>query len=400
MKNKKGFTLVEIIVCITVIVLITTISFVSKNYLKKKQINDLLIEMQSKIYEAVNVYLETKDVVNTNLYDNGNAVVIPLNVLVKEGYIDLNNLNVDNHYVLSVLGSTVKESSCIDTTLVGSWEKENDTIIYLCTNVEIPLNEINSKFTELETRITNIENILNTLNSNNIKKSDLTNVDGYYYAQGANPNNYVKIKNNGYESIWRIVSISNDNIVLIGTEEKLLVAYKDYFSLSLYNNVLREFGEDSDKPLNINYINDTYIERTKYYWEFSYDAGHGGVDIAYFSKEYNSYLGLPNYSNLINSKSIDGSYLIKILETYNAYIGYSSTNGNDGKIAKFDNSSGVDYDLYGPRMYFDGNIYSNKNVMPLITLKKCVNIKKDTSCSNKNKSGSENCPFSLDYSSC
>ena len=58
--NKRGFTLIEIIICLVLIVGIGTASIFGIRTINNNITRKELTEIQDKIYEAVNIYIETK----------------------------------------------------------------------------------------------------------------------------------------------------------------------------------------------------------------------------------------------------------------------------------------------------------------------------------------------------
>lgn len=132
--KKKGFTLIEIIISISVITLIGVASIVGVRLVNKSIKNNKLEDISDKIKEAVSVYVETNENVKQQLYSNNNGIYVPLNVLKNEGLIDFQDIKItDKDYVLTMLGSSSSDGACVDTTTIGSWEDGNKTI-YLCTD--------------------------------------------------------------------------------------------------------------------------------------------------------------------------------------------------------------------------------------------------------------------------
>ena len=80
--KKKGFTLIEIIICITLLTLISTISFVLIR--KKENNNDKINEV---IYNSANVYFDLNEVY-TKILNTNNESYIKINDLINEGLID------------------------------------------------------------------------------------------------------------------------------------------------------------------------------------------------------------------------------------------------------------------------------------------------------------------------
>ena len=67
--NKRGFTLIEIIICLVFIVGIGTVSTII--VVKNNNYNDKLVEITKKIVDAANVYINIEKDGNGNTYQNG-----------------------------------------------------------------------------------------------------------------------------------------------------------------------------------------------------------------------------------------------------------------------------------------------------------------------------------------
>ena len=210
--KKRGFTLIEIIISISLIAIIGTISIVSIISLRKAKVENLLESNSKVLNNALEVYLEKHPEVTNNVNNNFKGAVVTLQVLKDEGLIDIKGLSdknyKENYYFLSnsVLadGNKVDESKCENNILslqtVTSWNLNNlnpEQIIYICP----------------------------TSGSGNTT-TDLVNVKNYV-AKGENPNNYVElsVKSDNtqwawwpYDSstnLWRIVSIEDGKIKLM-----------------------------------------------------------------------------------------------------------------------------------------------------------------------------------------
>ena len=58
MRNNKGFTIIEIIICISLLVVIGVGSFISIRVVNNKIKNDKLEKIQDRIMNAVEVYID------------------------------------------------------------------------------------------------------------------------------------------------------------------------------------------------------------------------------------------------------------------------------------------------------------------------------------------------------
>lgn len=106
-KRKSGFTLIEIIICISLLALIGVGCFIGIRIANNKIKINNLERMQEKIMNAVDVYIESNENVKMQLYENNNGVVIPLNTLQNEGIIDFDGIidKKDDDYVVAVLAT-------------------------------------------------------------------------------------------------------------------------------------------------------------------------------------------------------------------------------------------------------------------------------------------------------
>lgn len=142
--KKKGFTLVEIIICIALIAVIGTFSVVSVNKaMNIKGEAKLLENNASNFRDALEVYLSTHTEVLENVNNNAKAAVVSLELLKNEGLIK-DNLDIDyknNYFTLAnaVLmppdGDGSDEcSDQIEIKTFASWELDDDAteVVYIC----------------------------------------------------------------------------------------------------------------------------------------------------------------------------------------------------------------------------------------------------------------------------
>ena len=95
MKNKKGFTLIEIIICIGVLAVVGVVSFVGMNYVSNNIRINKLKDIEDEILTAAKVYLETNNEANDRVFLKKQGVIVPLKVLVNEGLLDLTLTDLD-----------------------------------------------------------------------------------------------------------------------------------------------------------------------------------------------------------------------------------------------------------------------------------------------------------------
>ena len=211
MKN-KGFTLIEIIICISLLTLVGTISIISIVKLTKIKTADLLEKNSRVLNNALEVYLDKHPEITNNVNDNFEGAIVTLEVLKNDGLIDIKGLPKKeykkNYFLLSktniVLSGKFKgNDSCGDNLLrvasIASWNVNTDEVVYICPT------ESNSVSEEI------------------INKKD-------FVAKGENPNNYVEFKvnptlndswsnwSNKNTNLWRIISIQDGIIKLVYSE--------------------------------------------------------------------------------------------------------------------------------------------------------------------------------------
>lgn len=143
MKNRKGFTLIEIIICIGIIAIISLTSIVGFNLISKNIRITKLKEIEDDILTAAKIYLETNDEANANLYQKKNGVILPLTVLVNEGLLDLTTTDLDlndvsDEYVVTALSNSGggTDDGCIDLRMVTSWDEESNDPLYICSRAD------------------------------------------------------------------------------------------------------------------------------------------------------------------------------------------------------------------------------------------------------------------------
>ena len=204
MKNKKGFTLIEIIMCIVLIVVIGTASFFGVKTIRKNIKYNKLEDFSELILNAVSIYIENNAEAKEQLYSSKNGVLVPLNVLKNEGLIDFLDIEItDEDYVITMLGSSSSSGACIDTTTIGSWEDGNKTI-YLCTD---------------SSGNTNISSV--GFSGNNLSLTSKNRVYFYTNYLGTNygieasgeakTNNYIKFS----EKVYKIYYIDRDDSLVL-----------------------------------------------------------------------------------------------------------------------------------------------------------------------------------------
>lgn len=193
--NKKGFTLIEIIICISLITIIGTASFFGIKLVSKNITINKLEQIKDKILTATEVYIETNKETYNKLYNEKNGVMIPLNVLVNEGFLDttgtkLDDKELENNYVISMLSGD-PSGECVDIKTITSWNETSNEPLYICVD-----SSGNSNLA-----------IIDPKDTSNINKASKE----YFYYYGANPANYIKYNN----KVFRILVINPDDSLVL-----------------------------------------------------------------------------------------------------------------------------------------------------------------------------------------
>lgn len=196
---RRGFTLVEIIISIGLIVLIGTISIFSFNLINKHNKEKTLESMSETIFNAVNVYLESNSDIKNQLYNNKNGLKIPLTTLENSGLVDFGELSDDldsEDFVVTMLGSTnPNDDTCANTYTAKSWNITSGETIYIC--------EKSNGSQNLVTVAGQADNL-----------SKVTREP--YIFKGNNPRNYIKYSGN----LYRIMYIDIDDSLMLYSNNK------------------------------------------------------------------------------------------------------------------------------------------------------------------------------------
>ncbi len=93
MKNKKGFTLVEMLAVVTILALATSSSIINIQKIskesKEKRYNDVINE----IVMATDVYINNNDALRKSILNNNTKVCTRIYTLQNEGYINSDIIN-------------------------------------------------------------------------------------------------------------------------------------------------------------------------------------------------------------------------------------------------------------------------------------------------------------------
>ena len=92
---KKGFSLVEIIISISLILVIGMCAFIGFNVIQKNNKIKTLESMNDQILSAANLYIETNTEIKDKLFTSANGLKIPLTTLENAGLVDFQKLDID-----------------------------------------------------------------------------------------------------------------------------------------------------------------------------------------------------------------------------------------------------------------------------------------------------------------
>lgn len=187
MKDKRGFTLVELLATIAILAILAVIATVSVESILNRGKNDA-IEIQDELVEAA-----AKQYAVDNLNVCSISCSISIGELISQGYMNEDksgNLNMNEIIYITMNQDkfVIEESNVLTDKILG---KNNENVIDKAPNFN-----------------------KTTSTDNGIYKS--TDAQGTtYYFRGAVTNNYVKFAN----MIWRIVRINGDGSIRIILEE-------------------------------------------------------------------------------------------------------------------------------------------------------------------------------------
>ncbi len=509
MNKKRGFTLIEIIICIALIAIIsTTMTFVVIKSNKNKQIKTL--ENNNKILEnALEVYLENHEEIQTNLENNAKGAIVTLEVLKNEGLIDEKQFKgvelKKNYFFLSYSMLDTKENTDCDNnviplSIVKNWNVDTDKVVYICPRTDSGTSDTSSSDT-------NKSSVINQYGNS-----------GYYIAKGSNPNNWVKFEvtagnsntdlayfpNDEDKDLWRIVSIdenggiklvynkdvkSNNQLIYTNysekdkgyegkkiTEDKIYTylgttndkcnsdgskcffPYSYVYSVPMYyyfkafyklkapysfnlekNNTCTYGKKDAIGDCDYNsdttiyryntldgwtildiydsgiYNNEQYNNNSKLsylYKNINYKEWLDNIDTYYYYNKSGNIFDL-DFSNTTKTKfstltinDVEGSTLMGkswlynystisgISNTYLVNLSGGSSSGvvNVGQATTFCNNSNGCYNNFSPHAF----TLNTSSYYPVIILKSNVKLK-ESNCNSKNKIGSKNCPYTLEW---
>ena len=256
--KKKGFTLIEIIICVVLLTLITTTSVITINSARKNDSVRKLQNVTDNLTNALKVYIELNSEIEENLILNTKAAVVTLETLKNEGLIEENIINPSTgtefdykkSYFTLLEGTSGEiplagESYDCNLDLVGievitSWNLNNlntNDVIYIC-----PRKDYKADIDSLKTSVSDISSRLDAIESSGGYAGGGSGSSGdvkedfkiatlfdelTYTAKGTNPNNYVEFEvvsdntkmayfeDSEDKNLWRIVTINSNNQIQI-----------------------------------------------------------------------------------------------------------------------------------------------------------------------------------------
>lgn len=232
--NKKGFTLIEIIVVLIIITIIGVGSFVGVRVYN----NNKTKNFYSQFDDALSVYLAEHPEVYNNLSDNVEGAVVTLTVLknaglIKDNIVDLdgNKLDYDNNYYVLSNAVEVKDSSEADCTgqvaisVLSSWgdlknKVDTSDILYICPKENSNNDDINSTLEEYYKYILDLQVRIGKLEAR-------TTGEVHYYT-GESPKNWVQLNvksENTKFAYWPKDANQNKWRIVYSTENEALLIY-------------------------------------------------------------------------------------------------------------------------------------------------------------------------------
>ncbi len=424
--NRKGFTLIEIIISITLIVLIGASSVFIVMHNKN-------VETDKKL-EA----LKNEGLIDDNIIDPN----------TKEKIDYKNNYYVIADAVLLAEGESPTENTCDNTVKIEafkSWELKNSEYesFYICpkdySGLKADVEGLKDAVSDLQTRVDKLEG----------GTSFTPLLQDGYIAKGSNPNNWVifdvnhdssKVTTFGTgadQDLWRILSYDGGVLKLVyhdfaTTKNSLLykgtgkTCVKTNSSITHYKNLdpnkpddLYRYLNDTDwsyfelleeekyenkkETLAAQIVNKNYIEKTNYYYD--YDTSNKITT----SNPRKQTLGTLSVADVNSTKSGATSWIPTPFisgwrygdgwsSSYKYIVIISATNysvDNNGKI--------TDTDYVWKDSWVKGTYeascgafhYGGSNYLPVVTLKDKVKLVKNDSCATGATQGSKSCPFKL-----
>lgn len=307
MKN-KGFTLVEIIVCLVLITLIGTISVISINSSNKKEKEEA--KLISIVTNAANVYYSMNNDLKQKLKDNYGYLVVSIEDLKNNGYLDKN-------YV--VPNSDDKDYSKV---VIIERDISNDYRLLSNDNDEIGYIDYIYPYEENDPFIINLEDL--TIENFEIKKLECTSglTDGKLeYLDEKYEKQYAE----NFEC--KYYKYNNDDLTIENNDiNKSSLLSGNYMMKYIINKNNKEITKDrmliiNDEPNFALYINDNQYKTKNYYFnsdvKLSIKDLKDGTHELYIKSQNDSDFSTENYillknENINTTKTFEGGLTYKI----------------------------------------------------------------------------------------
>lgn len=398
--NKKGFTLIEIIVAIILMISISIVSIIGGNVLNNNKEGNLLEKNSSNFKNALEIYLTENPNIINNINDNVKTAVVSLEILKNEGLIK-DNLDINyknNYFTLSnaiLLNEDTTEEKAneecknqIELKTFASWEidKNSSEIIYICPKEsDSNYDDITNGIDELLKRIEALEK--QNGNQKNIYKGELVNNYVYFNVDSKRENSSKAFWPETNKNLWRIYSYygedgSNNNIKLVYSQP--VEINNDYITVE-YETLSDTFYKYNATTGEYIYINRTSAKRLtncsyngrmvynldgKYYiWQDNYGKASKKRRVVEEYTEsvseyipntftctkntlntynYNEFTTIADESGLYNQNSMKGHLLNNIkykdwIDLYPYYTNYVTISDEDAKV----NYGSVKYEKIG-----------------------------------------------------
>lgn len=305
--KKKGFTLIEIIICIALIAVIGTVSVVSVNKaMSVKGEAKILEKNEPNFRDALEVYLSTHTEVLENVNDNVKAAVVSLELLKNEGLIS-EDLGIDyknNYFTLTnaVLLEDTEDLSDVELKDVcanqieiktfASWELNDDAteVVYVCPREGDGGDGGEGDLTELKERLENLETAISLI--------DLGNNNWVLFDVNSQTDKMVSWPDNNNQDKWSII---NTNV----SSKQLKLLY----SQNLVTDNSKSFGNSEIQYATEDFC-DSFYSRNSFSSRYQLELDKSKVK--YWDMSKNSYSGYESYDLIMEYEG--KSYIVDIYE--------------------------------------------------------------------------------------
>jgi len=374
---KKGFTIIEIIISIGIILVVgTSVVFFTINKKDEKK------ELTNRILTAANLYLDVEIDDNGNTYRSGinlggQGVVIPVKDLVDAGYVTSEDYELLSNSNAKVIAGYFEENECNEgeISLEASWLDDIDKTMYICSKTSNGGDPIYKKdimkdmldFYGGESKIFTDNNIYRddydyvevweadngeAFMSEPIHKGILKRTEEdeeIYYFRGNVKNNYIKLSTFG--ELFRIVSFNEKSIKLISENVADLSGYEinsieDFYNANNLDSHLSFIFDHYDEILNEeNLIDNNYCieDATSTKWVYYEDVDFSKTENCY-SRKFGLLSGIESiYAGVFYDFSNSYRSLTKMHEAYDIPIGEDPSMGtgiwiNDSYLSSGDST--------------------------------------------------------------